>query len=43
MMVVDMPGYGFAFADEGKKDQWQALVRALVIQWIIRVASIINP
>lgn len=29
--IIDMPGYGFAFADEDKRRQWRELVRSHIV------------
>lgn len=31
LMMVDLPGYGFAFASEEKAGQWQALMASYIV------------
>ncbi len=31
MLLVDLPGYGFAFASEEKAKQWQALMKSYIV------------
>lgn len=33
MSLVDLPGYGFAYAKEEVKDAWEELVRTSILSW----------